>query len=134
MFKKLIISLNFITLFFSFAFCAIAADVIRDEGFGTNLNTIATESEYSKITDPQESLSLYMGGLIAWVGMLGIFILIQIFLAAYEYMTAQGNEEKVIAARKRIKNVVIAAIILVGGYLIVSIIIKWTTAFTGYGQ
>lgn len=115
------------------AFYASAA-AVEDKGFGGNLNVIANESEYKQIESPQQEFSVYIGALIAFTGMLGIFILAQILIASYEYMTAQGNEEKVTTARKRIRNVIIAAVILVTGYLISSVIIKWGMDFTGYGR
>ena len=121
-------------MIFGVTFYATAADVVKDEGFGNNLNTISTESGYLQIENPQEGLSAYAGSLIAFTGALGVFILIQIFLASYEYMTAKGNEEKVISAKHRIRNVIIAAIILVGGYLLASIVLRWGIVFTGYGQ
>jgi len=134
MYKKFIIISYCLSLLLGVSFYTLAADTAGEKGFGENLNTIADESGYERINNPEESISMYVGILLGWTGFLGVNIIIQIFLAAYEYMTAQGKEDKVIIARKRIKNVIISAIILVGGYLIVSIIINWASFFTGYGQ
>lgn len=112
----------------------VSAAAVEDKGFGENFNTVADESEYKKIEDPQQEFSTYLGALIAFTGMLGIFILWQVIMASYEYMTARGDEEKVTNSRKRIKNVIVAAIILVSGYLIASIAVKWGMDFTGYGR
>ncbi len=130
MFKKII-------ALFLFSFCfmpaVLATNTASEKGFNENLNIVANESEYAPIDNPQKKLAWYIGSLIAFGGLLGIFILIQITIAAYEYMTAQGNEEKVISAKKRIRNVVIAAVILVGGYLLAYLVINWGAEFTGYG-
>lgn len=110
------------------------ADVFNDQAFGENLNQILDVSGYESVENPQQTLPLYIGVLIGWTGFIGINMMIQIVLGAYEYMTAHDNAEKVLAAKKRFRNTIYAAIILVSGYILVAVIVGIFGDVTGYGK
>ena len=111
-------------------FPASAADVFS-EGFGGTLGKITAVTGYKNV--PANYLPTYIGVLIGWTAFLGVTIVVQIILAGYEYMTAQDNEEKVSKAKARIRNVILAGIILVGGYILAAVVVTFWTKFTGYG-
>ena len=111
---------------------AARADVFSEQGFGDNLKQIAEESAYTAIDNPGQTLPIYIAALVGWTGLLGINIFIQVIMAAYEYMTAHDNAEKVMMAKKRIRNVIYSAIILVAGYLLVAAMVAVLGDVTGY--
>ena len=77
-------------------------------------------------------LSKYIGVLIGWTAFLGLVFMIHLVLAGYEWMTAQGNTEKVEHAQKRIRNVIIGSIILIALYIIAYYFINLLSDTTGY--
>lgn len=112
----------------------VQAQTAVDNAFNQNLNQVSDVSGYEKVDDPNSAMPLYIGGVIAWTSFLGVIMLIQILLGGYEYMTAHDNAEKVLAAKKRIRNAVYAALILVSGYILVAAAIgvaKLATNFQG---
>jgi hypothetical protein len=122
-------------------FCAIGillcagvaqADVFND-AFDTNLNQISDVSSYEPVENPQRTLPIYIGILAGWTGFMGINMMIHIVLGAYEYMTAHDNAEKVLTAKKRIRNVIYAALILISGYILVAALFGIFGGITGYG-
>ena len=52
------------------------------------------------------------------LGLLGVIFLALMILAGYNWMTAQGEEEKVVKAKETITRAVIGIIIVVGAYAI----------------
>ncbi len=77
-------------------------------------------------------LAKYFGILLAWTAFLGIVFVIHLTLAGYEWMTAQGDVEKIKHAQKRIRNVLIGSIILIALYLIAYYFINLLSGTTGY--
>ena len=110
----------------------VLADTVKDVGFGDNLNQISDVSGYNAIDNPAEKLPLYIAGLIGWTGFMGINMTIQVILGGYEYMSAQDKAEKVVAAKKRIRNTIYAALILVSGYIIVGTFVGLFALITSY--
>jgi hypothetical protein len=106
-----------------------SADVFSDS-FGNNLSQISNVTGYQDVSAGH--LPVYIGILLGWGAFLGVTIVIQAVLAAYEYMTAQGDSDKVSNARKRIRNVVISGVILAGGYIIAAVVIALWSKYTGY--
>lgn len=107
-----------------------SADVFS-EGFGNTLGKITAVTGYKDAS--ADYLPTYIGFLIGWSVFLGVTIVIQVIIAGYEYMTAQGNEERVSKAKQRIFNVILAGILLVGGYILAAVVVTFWTKFTGYG-
>ena len=54
----------------------------------------------------------------AFLGLLGIIFLVLIIYAGYEWMTAQGDEEKVTKAKDTLTRAVIGLIIIIAAYSI----------------
>ena len=54
----------------------------------------------------------------AFLGLLGIIFLVLIIYAGYEWMTAQGDEEKVTKAKDTLSRAVIGLIIIIAAYSI----------------
>ena len=54
----------------------------------------------------------------AFLGLLGIIFLVLIIYAGYEWMTAQGDEEKVTKAKDTLQRAVIGLIIIIAAYSI----------------
>jgi hypothetical protein len=54
------------------------------------------------------------------LGFTGIIFLILIITSGYQWMTAEGNEEKVASAKKRVSNATIGLILIIFAYSIFS--------------
>ena len=115
-----------IAFIFFFAVPELKAQNLGDS-FGSELNKIPNVTGYEAVDNPAEKLSLYIGGLIAWIGILGVLILSHLVLAGYEFITANGEEEKVNKAKRRIRSVIIAAVVLVSGLIVATFV---TTVFS----
>lgn len=107
-----------------------AAASVFNDAFGSTLSKISGSSGYLDVEAGY--LPIYIGTLLGWTAFMGVTIIVQVILAAYEYMTAQGEEEKVIKAKQRIRNVIISCFILVGGYALATAVIMLWSQFTGY--
>lgn len=106
-----------------------------NDSFGSRLDdVIVGESGYQNIEDPITALPAYVGFLIGWTAVIGIVMLVQLVWAGYEYMTATGDSDKVGRAKKRIRNVVFATILLAAGYIIATFVAYAWGAATGYGS
>ena len=94
----------------SFVSAALPSDKLR----------IVGEGSYMPITDNSpNSLAGIVGiGIQAFLGLLGIIFLILIIYAGYNWMTAQGEEEKVTKAKDTLQRAVIGLIIVIGAYAI----------------
>lgn len=134
--KKLLFSAGGI-IFFSLFFLsplilmpAEAADI--NNSFGSELNKIIkADSGYTEVNNPIEKLSAHVGLLLGWTTVIGVVMLIHMVLAGYEYMTAHGEPEKILAAKKRVRNVIIATVILIGGLIIDALVVSLWSAITG---
>jgi len=121
------------TVLVCLGFSPVYATTVKDS-FNDNLNKVSDTSDYEAINNPNNSLPLYIGGLIAWTSFLGIIMIIQIILGGYEYMTAHDSADKIASAKKRIRNAIYAAIILAGGYVLAATVVnlsKMATVFKG---
>ena len=107
----IVVSTNF---YFSFDCQAGVSDDIK-----TSMGNAANLS-WGK-TDPTGSNSL--GGIVAtavkaFLGLLGIIFLVLIIYAGFNWMTAQGEEEKVTKAKETLQSAVIGLIIIIAAYSI----------------
>ncbi len=57
------------------------------------------------------------------MGVIGIVFFIVIVIAAWQWLTAQGNEERITKAKNTIRNSVIAVVILFGAYAIAAFVL-----------
>ena len=114
-----------------FIFSTAEAVNINDS-FGGQLNKVQAGTQYNQISDPTTALPIYIGILIAWTGILGIIMIVQLVMAGDGYMTAQGDAEKVLNAKKKQKHFIIAAIVIAAGLIIATTIIAIFSNVTGY--
>jgi len=100
--------------YFVFAQGDTMEDVLREVG---------DEGGYETSVD-QYSASAIAGTVVkAFLGLLGIFFIILILYAGYNWMTAQGEEEKINKAKDTIKTAIIGLVIVVGAWSIYVFII-----------
>jgi len=107
-----------------------AAASVFNDAFGNTLSKVSGGSGYLDV--PASDLPTYIGTLLGLTVFMGVIIILQVIVAAYEYMTAQGEEEKVIKAKQRIRNVIISCFILVGGYALATAVVILWSQYTGY--
>lgn len=62
--------------------------------------------------------SLLQTVISAFLGIIGVLLLIYMLYAGYHWMTAQGEEEKVEKAKDTLKRAIIGAIIIIAAYAI----------------
>jgi len=84
------------------------------------LNTVAVGGGYQ-----QSSLAIIVGTIIrAAFSLLGGIFIILIILGGYEWMTAEGNEQKVEKAQNYIKRAIIGLIVTLSAWAIWSFILE----------
>lgn len=92
-----------------------------------NMETVKTESNTAI------AIAKYIGAILSTTSLgLGLWFIIRIIMAGYEWMTADGNSEKIETAQKRIKNAIIGALIFAILYLLAYFFITNFAALTGY--
>ncbi len=81
------------------------------------LKTVGTGGGYTEATDT--TLMEIIGIIInTFLALLGVIFVVLIILAGYNWMTAQGEEEKITKAKDTIKASIIGLIIVVGAFAI----------------
>lgn len=80
----------------------------------------------------REDIARYLGLLTGWTTLLALPTMIHLLLGAYEWMTARGNTEQVDKAKKRIRNSLVAGIIMLALYLIAYFFIQSLADATSY--
>lgn len=77
-----------------------------------------SSAPYSNTTN-EYTMSQIVGQIIqAFLGLLGVIFLVLIIYAGFNWMTAQGEEEKVTKAKDTLQRAVIGLIITIGAYAI----------------
>lgn len=103
------------------------------DSFGSRLDDVLVgDKGYQGVENPATALPAYIGFLIGWTAVVGIVMLVHLIVAAYEYMTAAGDTEKVANAKKRIRNAIVAALLLAAGYIIATLVAYAWGSVTGY--
>ena len=93
---------------------AVAAADLKN--IGTNFKTVGKESA---LNQGDRDLPTILGTIInAFLGLLGVVLVVIIIYAGYKWMTAQGNSTQVDEAKKMITQAVIGMIILMAAYAI----------------
>lgn len=111
-----------IGLFFSLIFFkatqVLAAGPLNSTSYG-NMKSAADATAGKAGFEQTVSLGGILGALIqGFLGLLGIIFIILIILAGYNYMTAQGEEEKVKKATTTIWRAIIGLMIIIAAYSI----------------
>lgn len=108
----------------------LAASAASVDDANGNLNQIGTMIWG---TGAQKSLVAIIGNLIGVaLGLLGIVLVVLIMYAGFLWMTANGNDEQVLKAKKMITNAVVGLVIIMSSYSIATFVIQAiSTATTG---
>ena len=116
--NKIIISIN---LFLNFIFVktALAVGNPAEE----RLNTLAGNANFE--TEAGLPLATVITNVIIYaLGFLGVFFLVLILVAGFQWMTAEGNEEQLTKAKSRLKNAVIGFVVVLLAYSITTAVIN----------
>jgi len=115
-FKKIIILISLIVILVMPYFVLAASDAYN------NLEKVGSKegnAPYQGITVGNNDLAGIVGVIIkAFLGLLGVIFLVLIIYAGFNWMTAQGDEEKVTKAKDTLQRAVIGLIITIGAYAI----------------
>lgn len=101
---------------------ASAYPIIGDSG-------VETDKQIESFNNQANFNDMSIGGVMAvaiqaFLGLLGIIFLILIIYAGYNWMIAQGEEEKVNKAKDTIQRAVIGLIIIISAYAITYFVFK----------
>lgn len=120
--KKIFFSLILVGLLVVPIFCSLAADdkKANDYGLGDTAAAAYGKPVGSLANNPNTIMGVIIGVVLA---SLGIIFLIQIIIAGIGWMTSQGNEEKVTAARNTIIHSAIGLVIVIGAYALVNFVL-----------
>ncbi len=91
----------------------------KNYGLKDTAETAELTSAQGKTKSPQNIIIDFVGYLMAFTG---IILLSNILLGGYQWMTSEGNEEKITKAKNKIIHSVIGMIIIMTAYVLVSLI------------
>jgi len=115
--KKLVNSLIIFILFFILVLPAWAGYLKPDVFKDAQEETFVGQAGYNNVD--QDSFARIVGTVIqAFLSLLGIIFVALILYAGYNWMMAQGEEDKVEKAKDTLKRAIIGLAITVGGYAI----------------
>jgi hypothetical protein len=106
----IILSANF---YFVFSAQASAGGELKNQ-----LDTAAKPSWTSEPTGATSLSGIVAAVIKALLGLLGIIFLVLIIYAGFEWMTAQGDEEKVTKAKDTLTRAIIGLVIIIAAYSI----------------
>lgn len=104
--------------------CLLAVIIFPAMALAADNPALKKLSEVGSINGPYESasettISEIIGTAVsAFLALLGVIFLVLMLYAGYNWMTAQGDEEKVTKAKDTITRSIIGMIIVVGAYAI----------------
>lgn len=108
-----------LTLFLSFFFVAnFCLAAFLKNNTQDNIENQAIKSAESSYETSSTIYGLIQAIINAFLSVIGVLLLIYMLYAGYNWMTAQGEEEKVEKAKDTLKRAVIGAIIIVAAYAI----------------
>ena len=117
-FKKFIILISIIAVLVLPSFA-----LAESQSLG-NLIKVGAEGDVPPYTAVTENSMAEIIAMVikAFLGLLGIIFLILIIYAGYNWMTAQGDEEKVTKAKETLQRAVIGLIIIIAAYSITAFV------------
>jgi Na+-driven multidrug efflux pump len=95
-------------------------DLEDQEGFGTESEI---PQNFGSSGDPKDVQEVVANLVVVFLGFMAIIFMVMLILAGFNWMTAQGNQEKVDKARSQIKNAIIGIIVILAAYAIVSFVL-----------
>jgi len=94
-----------------------ATNVLAVENYGLDTAAKKAYGSLPAVKTPVDVAGAIVGAILA---LLGIIFLIQVIIAGISWMTAQGNEEKIAAARGSIIQGAVGLVIVVAAYSLAS--------------
>lgn len=86
---------------------------------GNSANSVSGAAGYEGIAPGSNDLASIVGIVIqALLGLLGVVFLVYMIYAGYNWMTAQGDEDKVNKAKDTIRRAIVGLIIIIAAYAI----------------
>ncbi|MFH1427885.1 MAG: hypothetical protein ABIG60_05165 [Patescibacteria group bacterium] len=131
-FSKKIIIFTFLFFLISLFTINFGQAKITDWEDELDIGAGKTELYDTGIEDPQSRLATYIGSILLILPFLGIIFIIQMIIAGYQWMTANGESEKINKAQQRIFYAIIGLVILAALYLIAYFVISMLSEATGY--
>jgi len=96
-----------------------ASGFIKDKDkIDKNAQEVGAAAGYDSNTNASSALVLVQTVINIFLSIIGVLLLAYILYAGYNWMTAQGEEEKVSKAKDTIKRAIIGVIIIVAAYAI----------------
>lgn len=98
-----------------------AASLLKDEiknKIGGNARSLGDQAGYAATANDDAALYLVQTVINVFLSVIGVLLLSYILFAGYNWLTAQGEEEKVTKAKDTIKRAIIGAIIIIAAYAI----------------
>ena len=107
-------------IIFIVAYLVLPQLVLAANSATNRLNNVASinNGPYSMITNATGVAGIVSAVIVIALDLLGVIFLILMIYAGYNWMTAQGEEEKVNKAKETIARAIIGIIIVVGSYAI----------------
>lgn len=93
------------------------------ENINKNTQNIGGAAGYEDVGD-DSALILAQTVISVFLSIIGILLLVYILYAGYNWLTAQGEEEKVTKAKDTIKRAIIGVIIIIAAYAISTFVIS----------
>lgn len=121
-----LINFFYSTNFFNFQFLSA-----QEPGYLDRLERVG-ESSYG-VSTPETPQFVVVSIIQIILGLLGLFFLIQLIVAGYQWLMAGGNEEKINHAKDRIKSALIGVVIVFVSYTIVVFVINQLVDITYWG-
>ncbi|MDO8592851.1 MAG: hypothetical protein Q7R92_03750 [bacterium] len=119
-YTKLIFSFLFIAaMAVSFVFTVQFSRASAADDLQTQLDSAGTTGWGTPVNDPAADLPNLIKDVVSvFLSLLGIIFLVLIIYAGYNWMTAQGDDEKVTKAKNTLTRAIIGLIIILAAYAI----------------
>lgn len=118
------IGYSILTFFCTVMLLIFPSFVLAGSSASENLNKVGSggtggNAPYQAISQGTNDLASIVGVVIqAFLGLLGVIFLVYMLYAGYNWMIAQGDEEKVTKAKETIQRAIIGLIIVIAAYAI----------------
>jgi len=101
----------------------MAGAVAEAKDYGLGATATKAYGKLPSVNNPRDILADLLGVVLS---ALGIIFLVQIVIAGIKWLTAQGEEEKITAAKQQIIHSIIGLVIVVSAYAIVKFVLVQT--------
>lgn len=102
-----------ILLLFLLGILVLPGLTLAQEGIGGMLNQAATNAGFNTQGNPETNFATIMGTITrAFISILGVIFISYLLFGGYLWMTAAGNDEKLVKAKSIIRNGIIGLIVV----------------------